>query len=430
MTGKFFLFDDEGEHVFSDNEGKYAFSDDEDEIEVDQHDDRDDEDDGCSAWQNESTNVVSTEMEREWIYNLLVGSLRPLFNKSGASSEDVDELKSHIARFLELMHVQKLDVPFISMYRREEISSLLKDPNEPEANSEHDQNQKPMLKWHKVLWLIHELDQRWLLLQKRKSELQSHYNKVFEEETRRVLNETRLSLYTQLSDSITKSLKEANSEREVDDVDSKFKLHFAPGEVVDEGQYEMHARCSKAGLWKVASKFLEKMWMAELEDAKKTPEALASTFTSAKFKTPQDVLKEARHMAAIEINCEPCVRKQVRSSFMDNAVVSINPISDGSVATDSFHQSAGVKWLSKKPLTSFEDAEWLLIQKAEEEKLLQVTLELPETVLDKLTSELNVYFLSDGVSESAQLWNDQRRMILHDALNNLLLPSMKKETRS
>lgn len=74
-------------------------------------------------------------------------------------------------------------------------------------------------------------------------------------------DETRLKLNQQLFESITKSLQVADCEREVDDVDSKFNLHFPPGEVgVDEGQYKRPKRksqysiCSKAGLWEVASK--------------------------------------------------------------------------------------------------------------------------------------------------------------------------------
>ena len=67
-----------------------------------------------------------------------------------------------------------------------------------------------------------------------------------------------------------------------------------------------------------------------------------------------------------------------------------------------------MKWLRDKPLTRFEDAQWLLIQKAEEEKLLQVTIRLPESVLDKLIADSNDYYLNDGVGKSAQLWNEQR----------------------
>lgn len=111
-----------------------------------------------------------------------------------------------------------------------------------------------------VLWTIQDLDKKWLLLRKRKNALQSYYSKRFEEESR--YDEILYSSKEQLFASITKSLKAADSEREVDDVDSKFNLHFPPGEVVlDKGHYKRPKRkshysiCSKAGLSEVASKF-------------------------------------------------------------------------------------------------------------------------------------------------------------------------------
>lgn len=192
-----------------------------------------------------------------------------------------------------------------------------------------------------LLWAIVDLDRKWLLLQKRKNALQLYYNKRYEEESRSIYDETRLNLNKQLFESISKSLKAAESDREVDDVDSKFNLHFPPGEVgVDEGKYKrpkrksLYTSCSKAGLWEVASKFgysseqfglqisLEKMVslfihinsmnlitdeiffcqrMDELEDAKETPEEMASNFTCAMFETPQNVLRGARHMVSIYI---------------------------------------------------------------------------------------------------------------------------------
>ncbi|KAL7097644.1 hypothetical protein ACP275_10G156800 [Erythranthe tilingii] len=396
------------------------------------------------------TDEISIKMETEWIHNQLVNGTVPCFNKSSAMTEEGDdEMKRHIARFLELMHVQKLDVPFIAMYRKEEILSLLKNPNEPEADIENDPNQKRTLKWHKVLWAIQDLDQKWLLLQKRKSALRSYY-KQFKQNSEKVNNrEIHPSLNQQLFQSIIKSLKAADSEREVDDVELKFNLHCPPSEVVlGGGQYKRPKRkshysiCSKAGLGEVASKFgysseqfglqisLEKMRMDELEDAKETPEEMASNFTCAMFETPEAVLNGARHMASVEISCEPCVRKHVRSIFMDNAVVSTSPTPNGNTAIDSFHQFAGVKWLREKPLSRFEDAQWLLIQKAEEEKLLQVTIKLPQVVLDKLINDSKDYYLSDGVSKSAQLWNEQRTLILRDGFDKFLLPSMTKEARS
>ena len=133
--------------------------------------------------------------------------------------------------------------------------------------------------------------------------------------------------------------------------------------------------------------------------------------------------------AAVEISCEPSIRKHVRSHFLDHAVVSTCPTADGNTTIDSFHQFAGVKWLREKPLSKFEDVQWLLIHKAEEEKLIQVIIKLPEQYLNKLIDQFNEYYISDSVSRSAQLWNDQRKLILHDAIFRFLLPSMEKEAR-
>ncbi|CAI9117820.1 OLC1v1019305C1 [Oldenlandia corymbosa var. corymbosa] len=416
----------------------------------------------------ESTGTPSSDgiqVESSWIFNQLPHGLLPLVNIRKVTVSDahgneamitddtdrvVEEYKRDIRRFLELTHVQRFDVPFIAMYRKEDCPSLLKDLELHGENSDqNNSDRKPTLRWHKVLWAIQDLDKKWLLLQKRKTALQSYYNRVYEEESHRVYHVTQLNLNQKLFESITDALKAAESEREVDDVDMKFNLHFPPGEVgVDEGQYKRPKRkshystCRKAGLWEVASKFgysseqfglqisLENMRVEELEDAKETPEGMASNFTCAMFDSPQAVLKGARHMAAVEIFCEPSVRKHVRGIFMDNATVSTTPTAEGNTTIDSFHQFAGVKWLKDKPLTKFEDAQWLLIQKAEEKKLLQVKITLPEANLDKLIGDANDYYCSQSVSRSANLWNEQRKQIIEDAFFNFLLPSMEKEARS
>ena len=115
---------------------------------------------------------------------------------------------------------------------------------------------------------------------------------------------------------------------------------------------------------------------------------------------------------------------------MNKAVVSTSPTHEGNTIIDPYHQLSGVKWLREKPLCKFVDAQWLLIQKAEEEKLLKVTVKLPENAKKELMSDARENYLSDCVSKSAQLWDEQRKMILDDAFFNFLLPSMEKEARS
>jgi transcription elongation factor SPT6 len=112
-----------------------------------------------------------------------------------------------------------------------------------------------------LLWAVQTLDRKWLLLQKRKVALEMYYEKRFEDEKRRIDDVTRQELNTQLYNSIIVALKDTKSEKEVEDVDAKFNLHFPPGEVEEEGQFKrpkrksLYSICHKAGLWEVASKF-------------------------------------------------------------------------------------------------------------------------------------------------------------------------------
>lgn len=115
---------------------------------------------------------------------------------------------------------------------------------------------------------------------------------------------------------------------------------------------------------------------------------------------------------------------------MDKVVVSTSPTAEGDKEIDSFHPFSGVKWLCDKPLAKFWDAQWLLIQKAEEEKLLQVSIKLPENSLNNLISDSHEVYLVKGGNGSTQLWNEQRKLILQDAFLNFLLPSLEKETRA
>ncbi|KAI3831556.1 hypothetical protein MKX03_029514 [Papaver bracteatum] len=383
----------------------------------------------------ESTGYAPTEQmlieeESTWIINQLNAKVESIF-RDKSFGESIDEektkklqkAKEDVVKLLELMHVQKYDIPFISMYRKDSCSSLLKELEKHVTSGGGEEgNHIRKIKWHKVLWDIKDLDRKWLLLQKRKKSLQVYYFKHYNESSKDISHETRLSLNQKHYQSIMESLKSAESEQEVDDVDVKFNFHFPPGEVkAQEGKFRWPKRktyysiCSKLfGLHLT----LEKMRHDKLEDAKETPEEVALNFTCAMFEDPQAELKGARHMAAVELSCEPRVRKHVHNIFMEKAIISTCPTAEANVAIDSFRQLADIKWLSQKPLRKFQDAQWLLIQEAEEKKLIQVTLKLP-----------NENYLSDGVSKTAKLWNEQRKMILDDMFQQML-PLMEKEART
>ncbi|KAL8156028.1 hypothetical protein AgCh_001194 [Apium graveolens] len=60
-------------------------------------------------------------------------------------------VKEDVMRFLDFIHIQKLDVSFIAMYRKDECPSLFKDPEQLEADGlQNSYDKKPALMWHKL----------------------------------------------------------------------------------------------------------------------------------------------------------------------------------------------------------------------------------------------------------------------------------------
>ncbi|KAL2645408.1 hypothetical protein R1flu_012995 [Riccia fluitans] len=382
--------------------------------------------------------------EASWIYERVFGSQaffrRPEFD--AIAMMDKEEIIRQIDNVLRLIHEEKLEIPFIAMYRKEKCIDLLQEPEEEKAEEVKEGERPSKLKRLEVLWAVLHWDKRWLLLRKRKIGLQSAYEKRYAAESRR--GASREDLYQKLLG----SLSEAQSEQAIDDVDAKFNLHFPPDDVdVEPGQFKRPKRrsfysvCRKAGLGSVAVYFgltpekfgenISAMYKRhEVEDEASTPDDVANSHLGSEFRDPMSVLKGARHMAAVEISTEPAVRDYLRHVYMEKAVVSTRPTADGNTVIDAFHQYSDVKWLLNKPVYKFEDGQWLLIQKAESEKLLEVVIGLPKNVInDQLMAEFEAWYLSEGVSRTAQLWNEQRRLILNDALHTMLLPAMEKEVR-
>ncbi|BBN03708.1 transcription elongation factor SPT6 [Marchantia polymorpha subsp. ruderalis] len=380
--------------------------------------------------------------EAVWIYERVFGSQalyrRPEFDK--IAKMEKEEIVRQIDNVLHLIHEEKLEIPFIAMYRKEKCIDLLHEPEEQSRDVEAERRVK--LKRQEVLWALHHWDKKWLLLRKRKLGLQAAYEK------RNLVDSRRGIAREDLFQKLLEALSAAQSDQAVDDVDAKFNLHFPPDDVdLEPGQFKRPKRrsfysvCRKAGLGSVAVYFgltpekfgenISAMYKRhEVEDEASPPEDVANGHVTGEFRDPLSVLKGARHMAAVEISTEPAVREYVRHVYLEKAVISTRPTTDGNTAIDAFHQYAGVKWLQNKPVSQFEDAQWLLIQKAEEEKLLEVVIGLPKNVTnEQLMPEFEAWYLSERVSRTAQLWNEQRRLILKDALHTMLLPTMEKEVR-
>ncbi|GBG67753.1 hypothetical protein CBR_g879 [Chara braunii] len=383
----------------------------------------------------------SFQKEAEWIYDRAFGSSSgsssPLFAKINAASKA--EIVQQIVDVLTQLHEEKFEVPFIGLHRQELCLGLL--PDEELEDDDERENKGGRLKKYEALWEIHHWDKKWRVLQRRKSSLQKMYEARMYQESD--------SDKVEALEKIMQAMMDAQSEVALDDVDCKFKLHFPIEETVEQpvSKYKQPKRksryqiCVRAGLGAVVKHFglsaeelgenMQAMYKRnEPEDDQRTPEELAADYLSTDFPAASSVLSGARLMAVVEVSAEPAVREYFRSLFAEKAVVSTKPTAVGMSAIDQSHRYYRVKYLLNKPVNLFDDAQWCLIQQAEADKLLEVTVGMPKEAVDtSIIQELENLYLSDGVSRSAQLWNEQRRMILRAVVNDHLLPSMEKEMR-
>lgn len=110
--------------------------------------------------------------------------------------------------------------------------------------------------------------------------------------------------------------------------------------------------------------------------------------------------------------------------------MSTKPTVEGNSVIVPFHKYEPIKWLLNKPVTAFDDDQWLLIQKAEEQQLLIVTISLPQEVMKNVVmKDFGSCYISDGASKTSKAWNEQRWQILKEAFTSQFVPFMEKEIR-
>lgn len=129
-----------------------------------------------------------------------------------------------------------------------------------------------------------------------------------------------------------------------------------------------------------------------------TPLEAASSFISPpSFNTAQSVLDGARTLYAAELAAHPQFRAKMAEYFDIHGVVSTKATQTGEIYIDLKHMYANVRHLVEKPVSSFRDSSlFLVLLKAVEEGLIQVSFTLPKSEMDKMRREMAMAF---GVSE-------------------------------
>ncbi|MCO5611339.1 hypothetical protein L7F22_065592 [Adiantum nelumboides] len=383
-------------------------------------------------------------IEAHWIYDRIFGDSTTFKQDEELncfSALDKEEVIKEIVVVLMQLHLEKLEVPVIGMYKYQECTNLA-NRSETKEISFGFRGDSSQLKSFKALWIVFQWDRKWLsLLCRKKTQKESWKNRAMTKEIGSAAEDRTL-------DGFMQALQEADSEVAIDDLDAKFSLQILNDERgTPKGQYKRPKRqsfyglCCKSGLRELASQLgltpeqlgenlhaLQKIH--EPLDLNVPPEKVNLSCARGQFSDLQRALEGARHMAAYELSCEPRVRKFVRSLFDEHAVVSTTPTSKGKILIDSFHEFACVKHVQAKSVKNFSDGEWLLIQKAEEDELVEVRIEMTQEVFNGvLIQTLQDNYFSNASIEVSRLWNDQRKLVLQEALSQMLLPILVRDTR-
>lgn len=349
------------------------------------------------------------QAEAEWIYDRIFPE--NIHNRQKS-------VISKIGNVLQFILVDYLEVPFISTYRREYWL--------PDLSRKH-------------LWEIYDLDQRYFFLYGRKMNLKQMLEKS---------GNTELAMKVDLLD----------NEQDAQDFLKYVTLHQLISEESESNvkrpeKRDFYSRAKKLGVTGLIRHFgitpqevannLENIFMRNYNAIKK-PEPL---FIDDKFNYFKSLTKEydvkrnfksdeekigsflntITLIMAEEISTEPLILKLLRPIYFSLATITTTPTELGKTKIDEFSPYRPVKRLNKKPATVFSNGQFLLVDRAESEGLLNVNFEYNEELFKyEILSKLEQAFLPDSLSD---IWNEQRKKVLDIAIKNFLKPDFDNYVR-
>ena len=348
------------------------------------------------------------------------------------------------------------EIPFIAMYRKDELGELLclRSADEPGENAASHPpgaimaGDRRMRRWD-ILYAVNRLALKFSSINNRKAKRKQTYEKVVSETA-------DYDVKSAAALSCGRALDQATSMEALDDIESKFKAALTIGETANEeylsqGQKRVQKTrffqmAAQAGLHNAIesfcispSEFAENVESGfkvnEPEDPASEPELYLDHFInedSSVFTELAFVQKAILRLISYSLSSEPAVRKAVREQFWNRGVISTNVQAAGLPVLNAFHPLGIAKRIKNKPLKSFRRRDtFLRISAAEQEGYVKVDMDLanPQEDLEAIIAPLQDLYVSSGLSEQSQAWNDLRKEALHMAVVKYVMPSIKSEVR-
>ena len=172
------------------------------------------------------------------------------------------------------------------------------------------------------------------------------------------------------------------------------------------------------------------------------PEQFAGGFTTTQFDTPERVLKGARYMAAMQLAVEPEIRKKVRRDFEQRAKISTKLTKKGEKEIDEDHGLYQMRFLEDKPITSLTRSQFIQLVNGEQEKHIEMTIGVKKESskhlfdasgfaekVDPIADTLIQLYWKDQHDRVSKKWNEERKKLILELLNNVLYPQLVKKLK-
>uniref|UniRef100_A0A7S1XEN5 Transcription elongation factor spt6 n=1 Tax=Compsopogon caeruleus TaxID=31354 RepID=A0A7S1XEN5_9RHOD len=371
-----------------------------------------------------------------------------------------EEVVQKISAFLKFLHVDKLDIPFIAVYRREYVEPVLVSseevPLDPEIDGKHPWKwTSPAMAcsprvWNTGigdwtgLWTVVEWDKKYGSLMLRRQEV---------EETLSVAKGKGVS--GDIIEEVRSKIDALESEAEASDYRSYLAHHLSildhrnPSKRKVRGRQERYCSLVDGGLDTLASQIgisamqfsenITKMYQRHIPDddiespiskgiewVERHPR-FASTLETSDAVASDEIraekaLEGARYLLATDLMVEPGVVSHIRLMVQSEKVrISSIPTMKGMSDVDDFHPLRRFVSVDGMKLNDLEaNYDFLMLKKAEELGYTRLSVALPPDAKEELMSELNGLYCSQSYHETAEKWNTQRRKVLEIVVDNLL----------
>lgn len=368
--------------------------------------------------------------------------------------EAQEELKRCIKSVLVHRFRNHEEIPYIAMYRKAELGELLclRTEDEPaeSMSGELGAETRKMRRWD-ILYTVNRLAMKYSSMIKRKGKRKEIYDKVAGETA-------DYDLKSSAALACIEALDEASTLDALDDIESKFKAAVTLG-ASNEDEEELTQgrvrRVQKGRFFKIAAQAGLQTAMDEFtirpgdfadnvqagfkvhepEDPALDPAQHLEHFVDTEnpvFADARFVVKSAIRLMAYSLSSEPAVRKAVREQFWNRGAVSTSLQAAGISVLNAFHPLGIAKRIKNKPLTTFKRKDtFLRLAAAEQEGFVKIELNLanPEEDLEAIIAPLQDLYVSDGIAESSQAWNDMRKEAMRLAVEKYILPAVRSEAR-